>query len=81
MKDSRSGKAAFVALYCILNLFLNFGPNTTTFIVPGEAFPTRYRSTAHGLAASTGKLGAIAAQIAFVKLKDKGGIDNTVGHM
>ena len=24
------------------------GPNSTTFIVPGECFPTRYRSTSHG---------------------------------
>lgn len=35
-------------LYCLTNFFQNFGPNTTTFVVPGEVFPTRYRSTAHG---------------------------------
>ena len=81
MQETPGGRNTFVALYCILNLFLNFGPNTTTFIVPGEAFPTRYRSTAHGLAASAGKLGAIVAQIAFAKLKDLGGTDNAVGHM
>ncbi|KAK4701233.1 MFS transporter, PHS family, inorganic phosphate transporter, partial [Phenoliferia sp. Uapishka_3] len=34
---------AFVFLYCITNFFQNFGPNTTTFVVPGEVFPTRYR--------------------------------------
>lgn len=38
------------------------GPNTTTFIVPGECFPTRYRSTAHGISAASGKLGAVLAQ-------------------
>ena len=25
----------------LTNFFQNFGPNTTTFIVPGEVFPTR----------------------------------------
>lgn len=51
----------------------NFGPNTTTFIVPGESFPTRYRSTAHGISAGSGKLGAIIAQVIAFKIKDKGG--------
>lgn len=64
---------AFVFLYCLANFFQNFGPNTTTFIVPGEAFPTRYRSTGHGISAATGKLGAIVAQVGFSRLKDRGG--------
>ncbi|KAK4701918.1 MFS transporter, PHS family, inorganic phosphate transporter, partial [Phenoliferia sp. Uapishka_3] len=64
---------AFVFLYCITNFFQNFGPNTTTFIVPGEVFPTRYRSTAHGISAASGKFGAIVAQIIAFKLKDRGG--------
>lgn len=66
-------KNTFVFLYCLANFFQNFGPNTTTFIIPGEAFPTRYRSTAHGISAATGKLGAIIAQVGFGKLKDIGG--------
>ena len=55
----------FLALYCLANFFQNFGPNTTTFIIPGELFPTRYRSTAHGISTASGKLGAIIAQAAF----------------
>ncbi len=39
-------------------LFGNLGPNTTTFILPTELFPTNIRSTAHGIAASIAKLGA-----------------------
>ncbi|VVT49348.1 uncharacterized protein SAPINGB_P002226 [Magnusiomyces paraingens] len=50
------------ALYILCQLFCNWGPNTTTFIVPGEIFPTRYRSTAHGMSAASGKVGAIIAQ-------------------
>jgi PHS family inorganic phosphate transporter-like MFS transporter len=52
-------------LYCLTNFFQNFGPNVTTFVIPGEVFPTRYRATGHGLSAACGKLGAIVAQIIF----------------
>ncbi|WP_393971265.1 MFS transporter [Oxyplasma meridianum] len=48
----------FLAFYGIAFLFGNLGPNTTTFILPTELFPTRIRTTGHGIAASTGKLGA-----------------------
>ncbi|MFP3236745.1 MAG: MFS transporter, partial [Vulcanisaeta sp.] len=37
------------------------GPNVTTFIMPTEVFPTRYRTTGHGIAAGSGKLGAALA--------------------
>ncbi|KAJ7478962.1 phosphate permease [Mycena latifolia] len=60
-----AGTKFFVFMFCLANLFQNFGPNTTTFIIPGEIFPTRYRSTAHGISAATGKLGAIVAQVMF----------------
>jgi PHS family inorganic phosphate transporter-like MFS transporter len=43
----------------------------TTFIIPGEIFPTRYRSTGHGIAAACGKLGAIVSQIIFFKVRGK----------
>lgn len=72
---------AFVFLYCLSNFFQNFGPNTTTFIVPGEVFPTRYRSTGHGISAASGKLGAVVAQVGFARLKDIHGTNAFVGHM
>ncbi|KAJ7599450.1 phosphate transporter [Mycena floridula] len=75
------GKNAFVFLYCLANFFQNFGPNTTTFVVPGEVFPTRYRSTAHGISAASGKLGAIVAQVGFAQLKDIGGTNAWVKHI
>ncbi|KAL1924999.1 uncharacterized protein VTP21DRAFT_4653 [Calcarisporiella thermophila] len=64
---------AFIVLFTLAQFFTNFGPNSTTFIVPGEVFPTRYRSTGHGISAASGKLGAIVAQIGFSQLKDIGG--------
>jgi PHS family inorganic phosphate transporter-like MFS transporter len=71
----------FVFLYCMTNLFQNFGPNTTTFVIPGEIFPTRYRSTGHGISAASGKLGAIIAQVGFSKLKDIHGTNKFVKHL
>jgi PHS family inorganic phosphate transporter-like MFS transporter len=56
-------QGALLALYILAQLFFNFGPNTTTFIIPGECFPTRYRSTGHGLSAAFGKVGAIVSQV------------------
>lgn len=46
-------------LYAFLFFFSNFGPNTTTFIMPAEAFPTAYRALCFGIAAAAGKLGAV----------------------
>lgn len=46
----------------------DLGPNTTTFIVPGECFPTRYRATAHGISAAAGKTGSVVAQIISIPL-------------
>lgn len=69
------------ALYCLCNFFQNFGPNTTTFIVPGEVFPTRYRSTAHGISAGSGKIGAIVAQAMSGALKNNGGTNAWINHL
>ncbi|CAD8085486.1 unnamed protein product [Paramecium primaurelia] len=66
------GHYLFITLYTLANLFNNFGPNATTFIIPGEVFPTRYRSTCHGISAASGKLGAIISQVWFLGL----GADN-----
>lgn len=60
--DKKLGDHGKLALYVLAQFFQNFGPNTTTFIIPGEIFPTRYRSTAHGISAACGKVGAIIAQ-------------------
>ncbi|CAB4433416.1 unnamed protein product [Rhizophagus irregularis] len=71
----------FIILYSLSQFFQNFGPNATTFIVPGEVFPTRYRSTCHGISAASGKLGAIISQFVFLKLKDIGGKNQSVNHL
>ena len=69
LKEKHGG---LLALYVLAQFFFNFGPNATTFIVPGECFPTRYRSTSHGISAASGKIGAIIAQCVFGPLVHKG---------
>jgi MFS transporter, PHS family, inorganic phosphate transporter len=50
--------APFIAIFGLSYLFTEFGPNTTTFVLPSEVFPVNMRTTGHGLAAGIGKLGA-----------------------
>nr|QCU54844.1 phosphate transporter [Cunninghamia lanceolata] len=57
---------AFVVLYSFTFFFSNFGPNSTTFIVPAEIFPARLRSTCHGISAAAGKAGAIVGAFGFL---------------
>ena len=61
--------SALLGLYTLTQFFFNAGPNSTTFIVPAECFPTKYRSTSHGISAASGKVGAIIAQVVFGPLK------------
>ncbi|KAH7317770.1 H+ symporter [Rhexocercosporidium sp. MPI-PUGE-AT-0058] len=72
-------EGGLLALYILAQLFFNFGPNTTTFIIPGECFPTRYRSTGHGLSAACGKIGAIIAQVIAQPLLSKGAAKDCIG--
>ncbi len=37
--------ALFFIIYCIGMFFFNFGPNATTFVIPAEVFPTRFRAS------------------------------------
>ena len=48
----------FIMLFGLSFFFVNFGPNTTTFLIPSEIYPTNIRATAHGLSAAIGKVGA-----------------------
>ncbi|KAF2691540.1 phosphate permease [Lentithecium fluviatile CBS 122367] len=65
-------KIHLLVLYVMAQFFFNFGPNATTFITPAEIFPTRVRSTGHGLSAGLGKLGAVIAQVFFAPMIKRG---------
>jgi MFS family permease len=48
----------FLLVFGVSYFFIQFGPNTTTFVLPSEVFPVSMRTTGHGIAAGIGKLGA-----------------------
>jgi MFS family permease len=48
----------FLLIFGLSYFFIEFGPNTTTFVMPSEVFPVGMRTTGHGIAAGIGKLGA-----------------------
>ncbi|KAJ1663485.1 hypothetical protein IW140_001169 [Coemansia sp. RSA 1813] len=73
--------AGFIVLFTLAQFFQNFGPNATTFIIPAEAFPTRFRSTCHGISAASGKVGAVVSALGFFHLKDKGGKNAFIPHL
>lgn len=71
--------AGLVTLFTLSQLFLNMGPNATTFLLPVEVFPTRVRGTAHGIAAASGKAGAVVTAFAFGSLTDAIGLPAVLG--
>ncbi|QIW95812.1 hypothetical protein AMS68_001330 [Peltaster fructicola] len=56
------GHVVLIFLWALIQLFFSFGPNTLTFVMPAEVFPTKYRCTCYGFAAASGKLGAVLVQ-------------------
>ncbi|MEM0272852.1 MAG: MFS transporter [Thermoprotei archaeon] len=67
---------AALILYVLTYLFIDFGPNTTTFVIPSEVFPTNYRTTGHGISAASGKLGAAITTFLFPTLLVTMGVKN-----
>ena len=74
-----SSTSGLIALFTLSQLALNAGPNVTTFLLPVEVFPTRVRGTAHGIAAASGKCGAVLTAFAFGTINDKIGLAGVLG--
>uniref|UniRef100_M8D9G0 H(+)/Pi cotransporter n=1 Tax=Aegilops tauschii TaxID=37682 RepID=M8D9G0_AEGTA len=55
-----------VVMYAFTFFFANFGPNSTTFIIPAEIFPAHVRTTCHGISSAAGKVGAIVGTFGFL---------------
>ena len=63
----------FIVVFGVSYFFTQFGPNSTTFLIASEVYPTSIRAKAHGLSAAIGKAGAaIATFILPFLLKSKG---------
>jgi PHS family inorganic phosphate transporter-like MFS transporter len=70
--------APFLIVYGVSYFFSEFGPNLTTFVLPGELFPGSVRATGHGIAAGTGKLGACIGVFLFPVLQGSLGLRGTL---
>ncbi|KAM7279109.1 hypothetical protein ACFE04_006243 [Oxalis oulophora] len=71
-------RIGFVIMYSLTFFFANFGPNTTTFVVPAEIFPARLRSTCHGISAAAGKVGAMVGAFGFLYAANGIGVKKTL---
>merc|ERR1719203_1612786 len=70
----KQNSALLLIVYGLTYFFSNFGPNSTTFILPSESFPEEVRSTLNGFCAASGKLGAVVGSAAFKPITDAAGV-------
>lgn len=55
--------------FLVFNLMMNAGPNSTTFLLSGEVFPTSIRASGAGFAAAFAKAGAVFGTFALPTLQ------------
>lgn len=65
--------------FILFNLLMNAGPNSTTFILAPNLFPTQLRATAGGFAAAVAKLGATLGVFLLPILKQRFGVSSVLG--
>jgi len=66
--------SAYVFMYALTFLLVDFGPNTTTFVIAATVFPTKARATCAGISAAMGKAGAVLGGMLFKPLAMEYGI-------
>lgn len=66
------------AAFAAFNLFMNAGPNATTYSMPADAFPTMLRGAGAGVAAAAGKTGAALGTFLFPLLQHSLGLAPTL---
>lgn len=64
--------------FAAFNLFMNAGPNATTYAMPADAFPTVLRGAGAGVAAAAGKTGAALGTFLFPLLQHGLGLPLTL---
>lgn len=70
--------ALLVFVYGLTFFFANYGPNTTTFILPSLMFSEDCRSTLNGISAASGKAGALCGSILFAPAAETFGSDRVM---
>ncbi len=69
----------FLLVYAVSYFFIEFGPNSTTFVFPSEVFPVTVRGIGFGISASAGKFGAAVAAFLFPVLLIQLKLPGTMG--
>ena len=77
--NNLTGTGSFVAIYCLTFFFANWGPNSTTFILPAEVYPTQFRTLGHGFSAACGKAGSIVGTFGFLYMKNDVSLQAALG--
>jgi len=67
---SPSSKNLQFVLLCVLTFALHSGPIIGIYVVPAICFPVHASSTCHGIAAMSGKLGAVVGTLLFQPLSN-----------
>lgn len=66
ISDTSSANLIIVFIgFFVFNLMMNAGPNSTTFLLSGEVFPTSIRASGAGFAAAIAKAGAVLGTFAL----------------
>merc|ERR1712217_452650 len=74
LKSLEQYAVLLMIIYGLTYFFSNFGPNSTTFILPSETFAFEVRSTLNGLCATCGKAGATLGAACFKPISNSMGI-------
>ena len=72
-----SGNSSLILVFLgffVFNLSMNAGPNSTTFLLSGEVFPTSIRASGAGFAAAVAKAGAIVGTFSIPILEHRWGV-------
>ena len=76
ISTTQTGTAQVVLVFAgfmLFNLMTNLGPNSMTYLIAGEVFPTALRGVGAGFAASVAKVGAVLTAFLFPILLDAWG--------
>jgi len=73
--DIKNDTGSFLVLYGLTFFITNAGPNTTTFVLPSESFPTKIRATYHGISAASGKAGAALGAFGMAIILEEQGLE------
>jgi MFS transporter, putative metabolite transport protein len=79
LTNSRLHIALVFAGFILFNVWMDAGPNTTTFTLAPILFPTQFCGTAGGFAAGVAKLGATLGVFLLPIVKEKFGLQSVLG--